>query len=214
MENYIDTVRGIIHEIKETNTIVDIVDAQGTRIWTLEPINSIYRNDSNAVQRLMQWRNNALYAYLDRAPVTYEGTGKRLEAAIINNDMRLLFFVRNLEWDFIGHIWLYSFDEESQSCEIDNVLRWENKSPGIMTQALLALIKFAYTKMRINTLYLRVLSNNARAIELYKKNWFIENKKIPLSMSTIWWYEKFHEISEPGEDTNTEIYFLKMEYKK
>jgi len=212
MTNYIDTAKKIIHEIKENNTIVDIQDEQGVKIGTLEPINESFSGNTQITQWLMEWRNNALYAYLDRTPVTYEGTGRRLDKAIIKNDLRLLFFVKNLEWDFIGHIWLYSFDEDSESCEIDNVLRWIKKWPGIMTNSLVSLIKFAYEKMKIKNLYLRVLSNNTRAIELYRKESFIDEKKIPLLLENIAWYNRFSEASE--WNTNTEVCFLKMKYNK
>ncbi|MEI6774003.1 MAG: hypothetical protein WCL18_04265 [bacterium] len=97
MTNYIDTAKKIIHEIKENNTIVDIQDEQGVKIGTLEPINESFSGNTQITQWLMEWRNNALYAYLDRTPVTYEGTGRRLDKAIIKNDLRLLFFVKNLE---------------------------------------------------------------------------------------------------------------------
>ncbi|MEI6774002.1 MAG: hypothetical protein WCL18_04260 [bacterium] len=54
-----------------------------------------------------------------------------------------------------------------------------------MTNSLVSLIKFAYEKMKIKNLYLRVLSNNTRAIELYRKESFIDEKKIPLLLENI-----------------------------
>jgi N-acetylglutamate synthase-like GNAT family acetyltransferase len=68
--------------------------------------------------------------------------------------------------------------------EIDNVLRGiTGIVDGGMTLGLFALMKFCATELGIKNLYLRVFSDNARALHYYKTCGFSEIGKIPLKKS-------------------------------
>ena len=142
--------------------------------------------------------------------MTYEGTKRWLTLQLLEKKGRILFFLEDEKRNKIGHLGLYSFDIKHNSCEIDNVIRGEESAPGVMTHALNTLIQWTYDALKIKTIYLRVFSDNERAIKLYSRCHFVENSIIPLRKEihddgTYW-------IEEPKMKEKPERSFLKMRH--
>lgn len=125
--------------------------------------------------RMMRWRIDNQQAYISQSKITEESFRRWFIKDVFGKD-RLLFWVIDHSGRKIGHMGLYRFIENS--CEIDNVLRGINRDKGRMSQALQVLIKWTFKNAPIKQLYLRVLSTNEKAIEFYKKNGFVQGRKV------------------------------------
>ena len=88
--------------------------------------------------------------------------------------------------------------------EIDNVLRGEkcfNKK--LMTHALYDLISWTFISNSIKKLYLRVFSNNQRAIDYYENLNFVIKEQIPLKQNTDDSGNKTYYQAKKGEKQKT-----------
>ena len=80
----------------------------------------------------------------------------------------------NVEKIDIGHMGLYRG-------EADNFIRGESSiSKGIMTLSLQKMLYWSFNRLKINKLYLRVFSDNNKAIKFYKNCGFRSVGKIKL----------------------------------
>lgn len=143
--------------------------------------------------------------------MTFGGT-KKWTKGLIENPTRILFFIESKEKKsrLIGHIGLFTFNFRSNSCEIDNVVRGDKENlKGVMSFALKSLINWSAKKLKPKHLYLRVLDDNKRAIDFYRRNGFKDLYKIPLKK-----HEKPGMVSWEEERglKKAEKYFLKMTY--
>ncbi len=102
----------------------------------------------------------------------FEGTKKWLKG-LIENPTRILFFVESNEKQpvLIGHMGLYSFNFQDDSCEVDNIVRGvREKLKGVMTLGLKTLIKWTIKELKPKNIFLRVFSDNERDNKnFYKK---------------------------------------------
>lgn len=173
---------------------------------------SLLTKDS-IIKLLAEWRDKANIWFPTQFKVTHEGTRKWAQEQLINKKDRILFFfkVKNEKVPF-AHAGLYRFDYEKHSCEIDNVIRGENSesSKGGMTTGLQILIDWAFKDLNIDNLYLKVFSDNARAIKLYERLGFSEVNRVPLFKSikddVVSWVEN------NSRKESIERYFVTMQY--
>ena len=147
-------------------------------IGYLAPIGSFFEGNKSFIKDTGKWRAEHQYAYPSRFEVTDAGTEKWLNAAVIENENRLLFLIQDETGKNIGHIGLLRLD--GARVEIDNVLRGESDSPGLVSAALAELEKFAYEELGLENLELRVLESNSHAVEFYLRHGYSQLKKIGL----------------------------------
>jgi RimJ/RimL family protein N-acetyltransferase len=77
--------------------------------------------------------------------------------------------------NYFGHIGLFKFNYNKRRCEIDNIVRGiENIHPGAMETSIRTMMKWARESLGVVDLYLKVFSDNERALHLYKKLGFVE----------------------------------------
>ena len=145
----------------------------------LIPIGNFFAENQDLVEKMSTWRQTHQYAYPSRFQVTETGTKTWLKNAVIENKNRLLFIVQDKNGQFIGHIGILRLDE--QRCEIDNVLRGSDSTPGLISAALTEIEKFAYEELGLQILELRVLASNEHAIKFYLKNDYQELRRIGLA---------------------------------
>ena len=157
-----------------------LVDGTG-RVGALVPVTFADAGDAGAVARLARWRQAAPEAFPSVGVVTVEGTGRWLEKAVLGQADRMLFWVVDGEGKPVGHAGFFRYDAESNTIEIDNVVRGEKGcSRGIMTVAVRALCAWALERLGVEALCLRVFDDNPRAIRLYRAVGFRELFRLPL----------------------------------
>ena len=125
-------------------------------------------NNNMIIDLLGKWRLENEFWFQATFPVTYEGTKNWLLNKLIEEEDRLLFIIE-INNEFIGHVGLWRFDFNNYSCEIDNIVRGENKYPGIMFYAIDSLHKWAQSILQIQNFYLQTYLENQKAVKLYEK---------------------------------------------
>ncbi len=151
------------------------VDGGALKGW-LRPITMDWRETLPGLDTLLcRWRNENQDA-LSAAPftATEESTALWLDQQVLNREDRLLFLITGPDGEPVGHIGLSSFNYAREFCEVDAVLRGEKQGhSGIMAQALHAMTDWALQELKLQSIGLRVLHGNDRAIAFYLRNGFI-----------------------------------------
>ena len=178
----------------------------------IRPITKSTIDNENEISLLSKWREENSFAFPTQFKVTLEGT-KNWTKQLIINPTRILFFIESDEKNpkIIGHLGFYSFDFNEDSCEIDNVIRGEkNYLKGAMTLAMKTMIGWAIDKLHPKKIYLRVFSDNKKAIKFYKACGFKKCLLIPLEKEERQNYVSWNENKKLAK---AEKYFLKMVYQ-
>ena len=158
------------------------IELYGRQIARLEPVSWRDADNSNSIRLLAQWREGASEAFPVVFPVTLEGTKNWLRKQLLELSDRLLFWVVSEQGEKIGHAGLFRFDFESRQTEIDNIVRGvPGVSPGAMEAAVRTLIDWSIAELEIRDVFLRVFSDNPRAIRLYERCGFQETMRMPLA---------------------------------
>lgn len=163
-------------------------------------------NNEDIVAKLANWREKFYDAFPSRFQVTLEGTANWLQKQVIENDDRFLFLIKENS-NILGHLGFFRFNKEENSCEIDNVVKGVDGYSGLMTTALREVIEFAFNKLRLSKLSLRVFSDNERAIRLYKNCGFKEQKLIPLLREGT---DEIYSWQECENPSKAQRFFLQM----
>ncbi len=71
--------------------------------------------------------------------------------------------------EFAGHISVKNIDWVIPRGEIAYIISGEYEGRGIMTEALVAIIKFSFENLSMNRLFLRIMTNNIRSYELAER---------------------------------------------
>ena len=169
-------------------------------------------DNDRLIHAFAQWRDRAQDFFPSQFTVTFEGTKSWLENQVIKNFDRILFLVSSERGIPVGHLGLYRFDWKKKSCEIDNVIRGrDDLLAGIMTPATHQVGAWALRTLGVKTLYLRVLADNQRAVDLYERCGYRGVKRIPLKKEVkagmVQW------IEDP-DLKKSERYFLLMRFEK
>lgn len=208
-----ERIFSIFHNLKSkivdsrTASIIPVVREKQT-IAFLEPLTIDDIGNPNSVVLLSKWRKENEWWFPAQFEVRDERTKKWLEDQVIKNESRLLFWIKTKEGTPVGHIGLYRINPADFSCEIDNVLRGVSDAPkGIMTDALLVLMDWAFSVLGSRALELEVFADNQRALVLYQRCGLVVTKKIPLKR-----VEETHEVrwERMPDGVDGERYFLRM----
>lgn len=171
--------------------------------------------DDRVIKLLANWRQKSNLWFPSQFNVTVDGTKNWASNQLLKKKDRILFFLQiEGEKEPFAHVGLYRFDYEKKSCEIDNVIRGENSesSKGGMTTGLQILIDWTFKYLYIDNLYLKVFSDNTKAIKLYERLEFSEVNRVPLfktiNNGVVSW------IEDNNRKENTDRYFVTMQYGK
>ena len=128
---------------------------------------------------------------------------------------RILFWVKTADGRPVGHVGLFRFDFESKSVEVDNIVRGEEGvAPGVIQTAIAAMLDWAFDELGCEATTLRVMSDNDRAIKLYRRLGYEEIARVPLQReqegAVIHWVE----VDAPDGDPATARYFVTMRLPK
>jgi RimJ/RimL family protein N-acetyltransferase len=178
-ENVVMSLRVLKFEFnKRPDELAIPIYQQGHTIGRLRPVH-VYP-PAEEIRLLMEWRNENREAFFSWFTATEEETEKWLTEQILAREDRILFFIETLDHRPFGHIGLTNFDYSTKACEIDNVLRGTTEFiKGGMSVALQALINWVFIGLRANSIYLRVFSDNQRALGFYTQGGFEMVKQVP-----------------------------------
>jgi RimJ/RimL family protein N-acetyltransferase len=147
---------------------------------TLRPISTLKGSfDETDVQLLTEWRNMHVKSFLTEFVATESQTSRWLTEAVHANDGKLLFMVDLPNGDRVGHVGLGFIDWEQRYGEADAIVSGGKSPPGLMKASLLALMRWARDVLGLETLAVRVRSDNP-AVEFYRKVGFRETKRVPI----------------------------------
>jgi RimJ/RimL family protein N-acetyltransferase len=156
-------------------------------------------NESD-VRCLTEWRNRFVTSFLTEFEATEGQTADWLAKSVYPDDSRILFMVDDAAHLTIGYMGISFIDWEIAYGEADSIVRGRAGSRGIMTAALQTLLVWGRSQLGLNTIGVRVRSDNP-ALDFYRKFGFVEQKRVPLSRradsSKLVWYE------EPGNISST-----------
>ncbi len=147
----------------------------------LLPVCRLQADDEQLISVFSKWREENFIAYPTRFPVTDAGTAKWLTTKLLDVQDRLLFLVKDRHGNSVGHLGFASCLNDERLMEVDNVVRGvKGTNPGIMTEAMTALMEWARTTLWPEGFYLRVLASNQAAIQFYGRLGFTETARMPL----------------------------------
>jgi len=200
---YRDEVVGKLNDYKNASAdtlSVPLADSVGR----LVPYTQEMWKDDAITKLFAEWREASQDAFPQQFKVTFEGTKNWAQRQLLQLPDRFLFLIEDAQKRYIGHIGLFRFDFKKRFCEVDNVVRGADVSPGIMTHATLALMQWAEKTLHIEQFYLRVMSNNTRALKLYERTGFHEILRVPLAKlhnadGSVAWVSGGHNIYEAPE---------------
>jgi RimJ/RimL family protein N-acetyltransferase len=136
-----------------------------------------------------------------------------VQTQLLQRNDRVLFFVSDSNGNKVGHVGLFRFNYEEGFCEIDNIVRGSDQWKGAIEAGCSAMMTWAFETLGLNRLYLRVVSDNERAIRLYERLGFTEVQRVPLRKvtagDTTSWVEV---VARPYE--KIQRYFVSMELRK
>jgi len=210
-----DTSNSLIKKIKnisknQLSSFCLPLTSKDKNIGRLRPITFECLNIKSDISLLARWRDAAQEWFPSQFTVTEEGTKTWLEKQVLKQKDRILFMVEDNNHTPLGHVGLFRFDYHHRFCELDNIVRGEiNRLPGAMTLACTTLINWAFKELKLKKIYLSVLSNNDRALNLYTRLGFYEVQRVPLmkveETNGTRWTEvlgnPYHEVK---------IYFIRM----
>jgi perosamine synthetase len=180
---YRDEVCATIAEGKETENqerfTLPLMD-NGKQVGQMIPFNPSHAGDDKIIALLAKWREQSQDAFPGQFNVTLEGTKGWTKRQLLDLPDRFLFLIADDKGNMIGHNGLFRFDYKKRFCEVDNVVRGETSGKGLMTLALKALMQWARDDLHVQDFYLRVMSNNAHALNYYELAGFKEILRVPL----------------------------------
>jgi perosamine synthetase len=178
----------------------------------LVPVCDLHGGDDALVAKFAEWREANASAFPSRFPVTHAGTAAWLRSKVLDVDDRLLFLVVDRRGYPVGHMGFANAINDAMAMEIDNVVRGvPGAEPGLMGEALAAMLDWAEETFRPRTTYLRVLSDNQHAIDFYARLGFRAEGLTPLRLHR----EGAGEVLKPCEEEDVALadaHFLRMDY--
>lgn len=147
----------------------------------LLPVCKLHATDKSLIEQFSTWRSENSFAFFSQFKVTISGTSNWLQSQIINRRDRILFLLIDKYGNSIGHLGFTNSINDKEEMEIDSVLRGvKGVKKGIMSNAVNALINWAQEIIMPRIIFLRVFSDNEKAIKFYKGVGFKIDEKIPL----------------------------------
>lgn len=147
------------------------------------------------VNRLTEWRNRNVQAFLTEFVATADRTTRWLLETVGPNEGKIIFMVDALEGHTCGFMGLDFIDWKDRSGEVDAVVSGGSSPRGLMKLALRALISWATHQLALDRIGVRVRSDNS-ALKFYQKVGFREVERVPLKRVSredcVLWMEDKH----------------------
>ena len=181
-----EIIKREIIRMKTDPTFLLPVKNYNSLVGFLRPITYFDIGDDSIINNLTNWRNENITAYLNHQLATFEGTRRWLSKFILDNKNKILFILYSENNEPIGHMGLADGLDTKSYIEMDNIVRGiKSIVPGIITLALYDLITWVFLHSNADKVYLRVFSDNLKALNMYKNLKFKEEKRFSLEESTV-----------------------------
>jgi RimJ/RimL family protein N-acetyltransferase len=148
---------------------------------SLDPVTWQDVDDPDSIRWLAEWREAAQNSFPSIFPVTLDGTRRWLIKQVLELPDRLLFWVKSPEGQKIGHAGISRIDFAERNLELDNVVRGVSRvMRGAMYSSVQAILSWVFGTLEVQDVFLRVFSDNNRAIQLYEHCGFRETMRMPM----------------------------------
>jgi RimJ/RimL family protein N-acetyltransferase len=125
------------------------------------------------MDEIMKWINDreVMDNLLMRYPVSRYQEEKWIETALGGDSQRnKVFALETKDGVYLGGIGLHRIDWENRNAEVGIVIgKKEYWGKGHGTDAMLAILEFAFNQMNLHRIYLRVFEYNLRGVKSYEK---------------------------------------------
>lgn len=188
------------------STSIPLPESEGM----LLPICRFHADDEALIRDLTQWRQSAAFAYPTRFPVTIDGTRSWLKDKLLDVEDRILFLVLDRHGYRIGHLGFANCLNDRCAMEVDNVVRGvAGAALGIMAEAMRTIVIWAHNNFWPDEIFLRVLSDNPRAIVFYERLGYRTTETHPLRRHLQGEVVSFKAL-EPSDSALPDASFLRM----
>lgn len=180
---YYEHARDTLKKMKEINNIRDawMAALQIKSGGYLLPVCEVFTGREDIISLLSKWRDENQFVYPTQFTVTDDGTARWLRNGVFDVAGRILFFVVTSNGLFIGHIGLNNAVNDMGGVEFDNIVRGiKTTEKGIMSRAMRTLESWARNTLKATYLYLKVFSDNKKAVDFYKRLGWEVIEEIPL----------------------------------
>ena len=151
----------------------------------LLPVCEAHLQDAELLQKLTEWRNINVEVYPTQFTATVDSTRAWMKDRLLAVPDRMLYLVVDNTGKVVGHLGFNGCLNDDFLFEIDNVIRGvHGVSKGLFSKAMISLIEWTRKTINVNGFFLRVMDDNLKAIEFYKRNSFFEECRIPLVRET------------------------------
>jgi len=175
----------------------------------LSPITENDLENDKKIILLKEWRENNLDAFPISPKITQDGTFRWLKNLVLDREDRLMFFVKDIFGETIGHVGISSFDYQNKTCEVDNIVRGKiSRQKNAMNYAMQALLCWIDEKISPEFIYLRVFNDNTKAINFYDKLGFQLD-----ALHRIKKVENINKLKYPSSEKEVERFFVSMRIK-
>jgi RimJ/RimL family protein N-acetyltransferase len=205
--------QGLLRALKDNTRAgaTGLVLPVGTPVRALlRPIASVPgATDATDVRLLGDWRNRHVKSFLTEFVANDARTTDWLTGPIHDNGGKLLFMLDTLDGQRLGHLGLGFIDWPARYGEADAIVSGGAAPPGLMKLALRTLLRWAHEQLGLQTLAVRVRSDNP-AVAFYEKVGFREFRRVPLAVRH---GADFTEWLEDASLTHSEASLVHMRYE-
>ena len=161
-----------------------IQDENSITVGYLIPIGLWVEAETQTITSISSWRGRDMKNFLVQFDSTFEKTKAYLVNKSIKEPDRILFLIVDQFEILIGHLGLSKIN--SDNAELDNLMRGVPGGPkDLMELAEKTVIDFAFSKLGVNSVSLRVLSFNFLAISIHQRLGFIVIEREYLKKSIV-----------------------------
>lgn len=133
------------------------------------------------VDRVYEWVNDPeVTQHLSiRYPLSHGDQERWLESTPTNSSGRVALAIETKDGEHIGSIDLREVSAENRRAELAIMIGHKPSwSRGYGTDAIMTLLRFAFSEMNLNRVWLTVDADNERAIACYRKCGFVEEGRL------------------------------------
>jgi perosamine synthetase len=153
----------------------------GDGLGSLTPVCSVHVDDAELIEALAAWRERNMAAYPTQFPVSVNGTSEWLRERVLAVPDRVMFLVTEPGGRLVGHAGFADALNEEHSVRVDNVMRGvDGGPPGMMSMALLSLLVWVRETVAPRIIWVKVFSDNERAIRFFRRLGFRDESLIAL----------------------------------
>ena len=137
------------------------------------------RLNETDIRFLTLWRNRFVRSFLHEFEANQERTRQWLTEMVGPDETRILFMIDDLAGRTFGYMGLAFIEWETKRGEADAIVRGAEAAPGLMTTAMRTMLDWAQNQLGLQTLGVRVRSDNS-ALDFYLKFGFREERRTSL----------------------------------